>query len=335
MRIYIEVSEMRFVVKLSVGIMLLVTSLALAQTTTSQTVSVPPPLPDATASPANPSSAAPTQGIEPLIGVGDLVKVSVMGVPDFDQELRVGGSGDVYLQLAGSVHIAGLTTEQAEQTIRKKLLSGGYFADPQVLVFEKDYATQGVSVLGEVQRPGIYPVTGPRRLFDVLSLAGGTTAKAGQNVSITHRDQPHSTHTVTMSRDPAENIEANVDTFPGDTVVVSKAGTVYVVGDVRKPTVVVLDTSSNISVLQAIAVAEGTNPTAKLNGAKIIRRTSSGPQNIPIQLKKILASKAPDVKLQAEDIVFVPASAQKKAGGVALDAAVRVAMSLATYSIFY
>lgn len=326
---------MRFVVKISFGIMLLVASMALAQTTPSQTASSPPQPASATASPVNPSSAATTQGIEPLIGIGDLVKVSVMGVPDFDQELRVGGSGDVYLQLAGSVHIAGLTTEQAEQTIRKKLLSGGFFADPQVLVFEKDYATQGVSVLGEVQRPGVYPVTGPRRLFDVLSLAGGVTPKAGQNVSISHRDQPHSSHTVTMSRDPNENIEANVDIFPGDTIVVSKAGTVYVVGDVRKPTVVVLETSGNISVLQAIAVAEGANPTAKLGGTKIIRRTASGPQNIPIDLKKILAAKAPDVILQPEDIVFVPASPQKRAGGMALDAAVRVAVSLATYSLFY
>src|ERR1700719_2341460 len=105
MKVYIEVSEMRFVGKLSVGIMLLVASVALAQTTPSQTVSLPPQLPDAAASPVNPGSAATTQGIEPLIGIGDLIKVSVMGVPDFDQDLRVGGSGDVYLQLAGSVHI--------------------------------------------------------------------------------------------------------------------------------------------------------------------------------------------------------------------------------------
>jgi polysaccharide biosynthesis/export protein len=326
---------MRLVVKLSVAIILLMSaSLALAQTTTSQGTSLSPQ-PAATTSPANPPSAGAIESVEPLIGIGDLVKISVMGVPDFDQELRVSGSGDIHLQLAGSVHIAGLTTEQAEQIIRKRLMDGGYFADPQVLVFEKDYATQGVSVLGEVQRPGVYPVTGPRRLFDILSLAGGTTPKAGQNVSITHRDQPDSARTVTMSRDPTENMKANIDIFPGDTVVVSKAGTVYVVGDVRKPTVVILETSSNISVLQAIAVAEGTNPTAKLNGAKIIRRTASGPENIPIKLKKILASKAPDVKLQAEDIVFVPASAGKKAGAMALDTAVGVARSLAVYSVFY
>ena len=68
-------------------------------------------------------------------------------------------------------------------------MDGGYFADPQVSVFEKEFATQGVSVLGEVQKPGVYQVTGPRRLFDVLSLAGGTSPKAGQVVTISSRDK--------------------------------------------------------------------------------------------------------------------------------------------------
>jgi len=153
---------------------------------------------------------ASIQDIEPRVGVGDLIKVSVMGAPEYDQEVRVGGSGDVHLQLVGSVHIGGLTTTEAEQAVRTKLIQGGYFADPQVSIFEKEYATQGVSVFGEVHRPGVYPVTGPRRLFDMLSMAGGTTPTAGQTVSITHRDHPQSAQTVTMSRDPAQNVEANV-----------------------------------------------------------------------------------------------------------------------------
>jgi polysaccharide biosynthesis/export protein len=327
--------KMKFLAKLSATILLLVGSPALPQATNSQAPSLPSQQPSEVSPNTSHPDRVPSQGVEPLIGIGDLVRVTVMGAPEFDQEIRVGADGSIHLQLAGAVHIAGLTTEQAEQAIRKRLIDGGYFADPQVSVFEKDYATQGVSVLGEVQRPGVYPVTGPRRLFDVLSLAGGTTPKAGQNVSITHRDQPQSMRTVTMSRDPAENIKANVDIFPADTVVVSKAGLVYVVGDVRKPTVVVLETSSNISVLQAIAVAEGTNASAKLNGTKIIRRTPSGTENIPVKLKKIMASKAPDLKLEAEDIVFVPASAGKKAGETALATAKGIAQSLAVYSVFY
>ena len=209
----------------------LIVSLGLIQPSLSQDKTSLPDL--ANSNPAKPSGAVVSgKRYEPVIGVGDLVKVSVLSAPDYDQELRVDGEGDVVLALVGAVHVAGDTTEQAQQVIRKRLLDGGYFSDPQVAVFEKEYATQGVSVLGEVQKPGIYPLTGPRRLFDVLSLASGTTPKAGQVVSISHRDEPKSLRTVTLSNDPEKNIEADVEILPGDTVVVTKAGMVYVVGAV-------------------------------------------------------------------------------------------------------
>jgi polysaccharide export outer membrane protein len=287
------------------------------------------------------NSAKPDDGaafdprFEPLIGVGDLLKISVLGISDYDQEVRVGGDGDIFLALIGPVHVAGVTTEQAQQLIRKRLLDGSYFADPQVAVFEKEYATQGVSVLGEVQKPGIYPLTGPRRLFDVLSLAGGTTPKAGELVSISHRNEPKSLRTVNLSNDPDKNVEADVQILPGDTVVVTKAGMVYVVGAVKTATGIVLENSGGITVLQALATAGGTMPTAALNGAKIIRKNSSGPVEVPLQLKKILAAKSPDVKLQAEDILFVPNSTGKTAGGIALEAGLRLATTVAAYAVFY
>src|SRR5262249_20237737 len=119
---------------------------------------------------------------------GDLLKVSVFGAPESDQEVRVDPEGNVTLNFIGKIHLAGLTTTEAQAVIAKKLSDGGFFNNPQVTVFAKEYATQGVSVLGEVQKPGVYPLLGSRRLFDVLSMAGGTTQKAGQIVSVTHRD---------------------------------------------------------------------------------------------------------------------------------------------------
>ncbi len=130
-------------------------------------------------------------------------------------------------------------------------------------------------------------------------------------------------------------MKANVEVLPGDTIVVSKAGVVYVVGAVHLPTGIVLENGGNITVLQAIAVAGGVNPTAALNSAKIIRKGPEGPTETPIQLKKILAAKAPDLTLQAEDIVFVPQSAGKKTAGVIAESAVRIASSIAAYSVFY
>jgi polysaccharide export outer membrane protein len=228
--------------------------------------------------------------------------------------------------------LAGLSTEQASQLIRKRLLEGNYFSDPQVAVFEKEYATQGVAVLGEVQKPGVYPLIGPHRLFDVLSQAGGTTPKAGELVTITRQNQPHSLQNVRLSANPDKNNDSNIEMHPGDTVVVSKAGVVYVVGDVRKPSGFVME-SHGMTVLQALAMAEGPTPTAALKSAKIIRSTSTGPTEIPLELKKMLAAKAPDLRLQAEDIVFVPGSAAKSVAGRTMQSIINIATGVAVYRI--
>ena len=217
--------------------------------------------------------------------------------------------------------------------IAKKLADGGFYTHPQVSVFAKEYATQGVSVLGEVQKPGVYPLLGSRRLFDVLSMAGGTSQKAGRIVSVTHRDHPESPRSLMLSNDANESAKSNVEVFAGDTIVVSRAGVVYVVGDVHKPSGVVMDNGTDMTVLQAIAMAEGTNPTAKLNNAKLIRKTPNGPQEMPLALKDMLASKAPDIRLQAEDIIFVPNSAAKTAGRRTLEAIIQTATGLAIYGV--
>lgn len=289
--------------------------------------------------PANPATsgeiatAARRNPNVPVIGNGDLLKVSVLGAPESDQDVRVGADGNIFLNFIGPVQVAGLSIEQAQTLIAKKLVSGGFFKDPQVSVFAKEYATQGVSVLGEVQKPGVYPMLGGRTLFDVLSLAGGTTSKAGKLVSITHRDAPQKPTTVMTSNDAAESAHSNVDVYPGDTVVVSRAGVVYVSGDVHKPSGVIMENGTDMTVLQAIAMAEGVLPDAALNKSKLIRRTPTGPQEIPLRLKDMFASKAPDVHLQADDIVFIPNSAAKSAGKRSLDAIISTATGLIIYGV--
>jgi polysaccharide export outer membrane protein len=282
-----------------------------------------------------PQAAAPARpaGSVLMIGGGDLLKVSVLGAPESDQEVRVTEDGNVPLNFIGSVHIAGLTTTQAQDLIAKKLMAGGFFTQPQVAIFTKEYATQGISVLGEVQKPGVYPILGPRRLFDALSLAGGTGPRAGKLVSITRREHPEAPQSVMLSNDANESAKANIEVFPGDTVLVSRAGVVYVSGDVHKPSGVIMDNSSEMTVLQAIAMAEGVLPDAALNKSKLIRRTPNGPQEIPLRLKDMLASKTPDIRLQAEDIVFVPNSAAKSAGKRTLDSIISTATGLVIYGV--
>jgi polysaccharide export outer membrane protein len=275
-----------------------------------------------------PHPSVPTP-LDVLVSSGDLLAVSVLGAPDYHYDVRVSSSGQISLPMVGNIKVSGLTTSQTEKTIAQDLQRQGFFNDPQVSVFVKEYATSGTSVLGEVQHPGIYPLLGHRTLLDALSAAGGTTPRAGRSVTLTHRDQPETAETLMLSAPDGQSMN-NVSVRPGDTIVVSKAGVVYVVGDVKEPTGIIMD-NPNLTVLQAIAMAHGTNPTAKMGSAKLIRSVGGAPQEIPIPLNKILSAKGPDLALQADDIVFVPNSAAKTATRKGLEAALQAATGVAIY----
>ena len=108
----------------------------------------------------------------------------------------------ISLPLIGEVHVAGLSTEQAREHLEKTLIEKGLMWHPQVSVMEKEYAPRGVSVLGEVMKPGVYPLTGSRRLFDVISMAGGMTPKVGAGMVLTHRDRPDQPIHIALSSVP-------------------------------------------------------------------------------------------------------------------------------------
>jgi polysaccharide biosynthesis/export protein len=266
---------------------------------------------------------------EVFLGSGDLLAISVAGAPEYHYDVRVSPAGAASLPMLGNITLAGLSTTQAESVVAKRLQERGFFNDPQVSVFVKEYATAGISVLGEVQKPGIYPLMGPRTLLDAISAAGGTTPRAGKSVTITHRDELESPETILLSHDNGQTM-TNIAVRPGDTVVVSKAGMVYVIGAVKEPTGIILD-NPHLTVLQAIAMAHGTNPTASLKSAKLIRKASSTPQEVPIPLDTILAAKTPDLELQPDDIVFVPNSAAKTVAGRSIEAILQTATGIAIY----
>jgi polysaccharide biosynthesis/export protein len=293
------------------------------------------PLPDQTGAPAI-AAATPVAGTrqaEVVIGSGDLLVISVYGAPDYHYEVRVDSRGNVNLPLAGAVALAGLTVTQAQEQAARKLSEKGIFNDPQVSVFEKEYATQGITMLGEIQKPGIYPLMGPRTVSDVISAAGGLTPRAGDTARITHRDRPENPQTIKLNGKSASGpVEAGgmAPVRPGDTVVIAKAGIVYVVGDVKEPAGFVMENNS-ITVLQAMAMAHGANPTAKLSASKLIRSTPNGPQEVPVQLGKILSAKLPDITLQPGDILFIPNSKAKTLTHKSLDAILSVAAAAAIY----
>jgi len=266
------------------------------------------------------------------LGVGDLLEMNVYNVPELSTKTRVGNNGDIYLPLVDYVHVDGLTLEEAQEIIEKRLSAGGFVNDPHVSLLIEEYASQGASVLGEVQKPGIYRVLGQQRLFDLISMAGGFTERAGRSVTVTRRDPAAKPVTVTLGRNLSDSPDSNIDVLPGDTILVRRADVVYVVGDVGKPSGFLMETGS-LTVLQAIALAGGTNRTAKLSGARIIRKGPQGMTETPVQLKKILSARAPDMTMLADDILFVPASAGKAAAGRTLEAVFQTATALSIVAV--
>jgi polysaccharide biosynthesis/export protein len=298
-----------------------------------------PNLPAAEESPQSGTPSDPSQPVlftrakadEGLrIGGGDLLQVMVFGASDYNHEVRVSRDGSVSLPFLGQVQAAGLTTRQLAADLQTRLSQGGYFNDPQVSVFVKEYATQGVSLLGEVQKPGVYPLLGSRTLFDMLSAASGTTQTAGDKVYITHRDRPQQPEIIKLTYDAKGLAQSNVPVFPGDTIIVQKAGMVYVVGNVQKPTGIAM-VDPGLTVLKAIALAQGIAPNAALGSARLVRKSSDGQVAIPLPIKKMLAAQAPDMRLEPEDVIFIPNSAAMNAFKRSLELALQTASGVIIY----
>ncbi|MFZ0479753.1 MAG: polysaccharide biosynthesis/export family protein [Terriglobales bacterium] len=279
----------------------------------------------ARASSSSSAGALPNSNVK--IGIGDLVEVSVFGVPDLSTKTRITGTGDIYLPLIDYVHVADLTTDEAQELIQKRLEDGGFVRTPHVSIFVDESASQSITMVGEVVRPGPYPAIGDRRLFDLISAAGGLTDKAGRSVTIEHRDDPDHKVVLQLSSNLAEDTQNNIEVMAGDTIIVSRAGIIYVVGDVQHPSGFLIEDNS-LTVLKALALAGGSTRTSSLNKTRILRQTPSGIQQIPVELKKVLYAKAPDVPLTKGDILFVPGSSAKAAAYRTADAAVSLTTAL-------
>jgi len=258
------------------------------------------------------------------LGVGDLVEMTVYNVPELATKMRVTSDGDLYLPLISRVHVAGLTIEEAQDLIEARLSTEHYLKDPHVSLFVSEYASEGASILGEVVKPGVYPVLGQQRLLDLISIAGGLTEKAGHSIIVTHRSDPDKPVTLPFTPNLAEKPEENIQILPGDTIYVHKADIAYVIGDVARPSGFLMDRGT-LTVMQAVALAGGTNRSAKLDGSRIIRTGPDGVTETSVKLKQILQAKIPDITLQPNDVLVVPSSGGKVLAGRALEAAIQTA----------
>lgn len=265
------------------------------------------------------------------LGAGDLVEVSVYNVPELATKARVSNGGDIYLPLIDYVHVDGLTQEEAQSLIEKRYEDGGFVKNPHVTIFVDDAASQGVTVLGEVLKPGIYPDIADHKLYELISEAGGFTPAASRKIAVLRQNQKEPIR-VELPRNLADDPSRNIEINPGDTITVPRAPVVYVVGDVGHPSGFLVD-NGTLSVLQALALAGGVNHTAKLGGARIIRKGPNGMTEVKLEVKKMLEAKTPDQMLQADDILFVPVSGARVVAGRTFEAAMSAATGVSIYTL--
>jgi polysaccharide biosynthesis/export protein len=265
------------------------------------------------------------------IGPGDLLEITIFDVPEMTQQVRVGADGKAELELLGNTELAGLTAQEAAETIARELRDQKFLQRPQVNVLVKEFASQGVSVMGEVQHPGVYQVLGPRSLLDVISMAGGLTNVADTRVTVKRRTGAEDKLTVKLKTDdPDTSLSNNVQVYPGDLVLVPRAGIVYVLGDVNRPGGFVMQDSGKISLLQALAQAGGASKTASLSKAVLLRKSAQGYVTHNLDVGKIERGQESDLELGANDILFVPSNKFKSV----LNSTQSIATSIGSASIY-
>lgn len=249
-----------------------------------------------------------------LIGPGDMLHVQVFDTPELEQHARVTDAGELPLVLGGNVKVSALTPSGAAHSIEAVLQQGHYLLYPRVLVTVDEYATQKVTVLGEVRAPGAYSINTPRSVLDVLTLAGGLNDSADRKVLIERRGTKERVPYF-VSNKPDVALDTAVQVNPGDSIIVAKAGIVYVLGDVARPGgYTMTNNDTQLTVLELVARAGGTNHSAVPSHAKLIHRSDGKYIEEPLPLSAMQKGKQADLALKADDIVWVPFSYMRNFG---------------------
>jgi polysaccharide export outer membrane protein len=298
---------------------------------------------------AGKTNAAPTKGVRPtnyVLGPGD--EIVILGV-DMDEiankPMRVSTAGELNLPMAGRIHVDGMTIDKLEEELVQRLSK--FIQHPQLAVNVTQFKSQPVNVIGSVKTPGVIQLEGRKTLFEVLSMAGGPMADAGYRAKITRKPEWGPIPLPSAMTDAngfsiaevnlravmnAANPQENIQILPYDSITVPRAELVYVMGEVRKPGGFPLNDKENISVLEALALAEGFVPGSASDKAKIFRpMPGSERAEININIKEIYNGKTKDPTLEPQDILFVPGSYAKKTFRMTLDRAVQITTGLAIY----
>lgn len=292
-------------------------------------------------------SGGETPAVDYKIGPADVLSVSVIDAPEFGGKFRVSDTGSIEIPgVAAPIHAEGQTSSELAQSIREALIVAKQLRDPHVSVFVDEYHGRTITVLGAVTKPSTYPLTKHTNILEALSLAGGTLPNSGNTVTIVRgsataeatNTAPGSVQIVQMSDlVSGKDLAGSIEVRNGDVVNVSSAQLVYVVGAVTKPGGYTMsDVSSGVSVVQAVALAEGLKSVAS-HHALIVRQSTSEKSRleIPVDLGEMMTGKIADVLLAPNDILYVPKSGAKLTLKAMGDVALAAVNGIAFYGVGY
>lgn len=215
------------------------------------------------------------QAADNPLGTGDMLRITVYGSPDLTTETRVTAAGTVSFPLVGEVKVEGISVPNAEQSIAKLLEEGGFIKQPQVNIVVLQFISQQVSVLGDVLKPGRYPLDHPSTLTDLLALAGGVTANGSDLITVISRKEGKSSRQEYDLREMLRKSDSpDAAVAPGDIIYVPRAPVFYIYGEVQRPGVFRLE--RDMMVAHALATGGGLTPRGTECGLRIKRRNASG-----------------------------------------------------------
>ena len=260
-------------------------------------------------------TAVPEDFSKLRIRPGFQLDVEVFDEPDMSGQFRVGPTGDILLPLVGAIPVSGATLADVQQHIQHVLKDDGILKNPQVTVDISQYAPTLISVLGEVNAPGRLQMLAPHSLLEVIAYAGGETQLAGGVVEVRHEENGKANTTdYHYSRNSNGDSISDVMISDGDTVIVPRAGIVYVLGQVTRPGGFLMQEDGKLDMAQALSMAMGTTLLASTKHVMIIRRKPDGTYvQFEVSYKDMVHGKIAPPQLQAQDIVYVPNSRLKTA----------------------
>ncbi|HYL35381.1 MAG TPA: polysaccharide biosynthesis/export family protein [Bryobacteraceae bacterium] len=276
------------------------------------------------------------------IGIDDLIGISVYDSPELTRTVRVAADGAIRLPMVKArIPVAGLLPYDVETVIAAQLTKEKVLVDPIVTVSVVESRSRPIVVSGAVKRPITFQASSQTSLLDALARAEGLAADAGPEILVSKAQTGSDGQTATLTQRisvkaliDAADPELNLQLQGGEQIRVPEAGRVYVVGNVRKPGAFVIHDASETSVLRVLALSEGLDKFAAKEAYIYRREGRAGKNEIPIELEKIMQRKAPDVPLQANDILYIPDNKGRRSLARVMESVVAIGGGAAVASIY-